>query len=255
MDGTPPPFNVTSSVCTISDRVGVGVNCLLWSNKQALNQEVSAPAGVWVWKPARATVVWILERDWRFLSMEKMSSQNSEQKSCQEVSTETKILQSVISYEQHFSHQSSNWCFFLHKNPNRPFIHMKYASDDYFNHLRHACSTPADHLMAVQSRTCKHSWPTHTHTHFNTFTSAAPDTWAFTTLRCTSATNVESNGRLFRPLSLSTAPTSDGIRAAAERVGSEDGGMRAWWSERCVGGFEKQRGTMLHSARRQGWGL
>lgn len=100
--------------------------------------------------------------------MEKMFSQNSEQKSCQEVSTETKILQSVITYEQHFSHQSSDWCFFLHKNPNRPFIHMKYASDDYFNHLRHACSTPADHLMAVQSRTCKHSWPTHTHTHIST---------------------------------------------------------------------------------------
>lgn len=63
---------------------------------------------------------------------------------------------------------TSDWCFFLHKNPNRPFVHMKYASDDYFNHLRHACSTPADHLMAVQSRTCKHSWPTHTHTHIST---------------------------------------------------------------------------------------
>ena len=47
-------------------------------------------------------------------------------------------------------------------------------------------------------------------------------------------------------------------RTAAERQQretSEDGGMRAWWSERCVGGFEKQRGTMLHSARRQGWGV
>ena len=170
-----------------------------------------------------------------FLSM----SQNSEQGSCQEVSTGTKILQSVIAYEQQFGHQTSDWCFFLHKNPNRPFIHMKYTSDDYFN----ACSTPADHLMAVQSRTCRHSWPTHTHTHthFNTFTSAAPDTWAFTRLRSTSASNVESNGFLFRPLSLSTAPTSDGSRAAAERDerGRRDESLMEW--EMCGWVWEAER--------------